>query len=337
VAIFHWGIWGIFGASAVTSAIFGIALTGRELARGGIRFDSTRLLEVLRFAAPFVPGGLCYFVLQNGDRFFLMRYAGADALGLYALGNRLASVVAVFTVGPLYKVWSARMYDAFEMPHATALVGRVFTRILAAYVFVAVGLCLFCNDAIALLGSPAYARATDVVRPCVLAGLFLSAASLMDAAFYVRRRTGLKPWIMGGAMIVTVGFYAWLIHPFGAMGAAYAALGGCIFLAAATWAVSQRVFLVRYEYGRLFAMLATAIALVLLTAEHLGVGGINIPIKLAVWAVWPAVLWGAGLISKDEKAIIVTGVRRACQRCYRPFVSPSNKADSSLTEPTELR
>jgi len=335
VAVLHWGIWGIFAASATTSAVFGIALTWRELARGSIRFDWTCLKEVLRFAAPFVPGGLCFFALRNGDRFLLMQYVGAGGLGIYALGYKLAGLVGTFTVGPLYNVWGAKMFDAFELPDAPSLVGRVVTRILAAYVFVAIGVCVLCDEAIAVLASAEYAGATAVVGPIVLAIFFLYAANLMDAAFYVRRRTGLKPWIMAASMVVALGLYAWLIPQFGAMGAAFAALGGFMFHAAATWAVSQRVFHVQYEYGRVGTMLASAIAVVLL-AGHLDLGIVNVPAKLGLWAAWPAMLWITGLVSKDEKAMVMAAIDQVGRRAKRLFFASPEAVPPPVADTDEV-
>ena len=44
-----------------------------------------------------------------------------------------------------------------------------------------------------LLSDPAYARASVMVAPILLACFFQSAASLMDSGFYLRHRTGQDP------------------------------------------------------------------------------------------------------------------------------------------------
>ena len=46
VAVLHWGIWGIMGASALTSILFGAFLTWRELVRGSVRLDFTRFIAI---------------------------------------------------------------------------------------------------------------------------------------------------------------------------------------------------------------------------------------------------------------------------------------------------
>ena len=84
------------------------------------------------------------------------------------------------------------MYKEAQEADAPVVFGTVFTRILAAYLLVALGLALFQDEVVSLLGGAAYARASAVVAPVLLAYFFQSAASLMDAGLYVRHRTGLK-------------------------------------------------------------------------------------------------------------------------------------------------
>lgn len=309
VAVMGWGIWGILASSAVTSGVIGGGLTVRECLKGSIRPNWSRFVEIARYAAPFVPGGLFFFMLHNGDRFFLVRTVGAEQLGLYALGYKLAVAVGMFSSTPLHMVWGARMYKTFEEPEAPAVIGRVYTRILAAYLFVGIGLCMFQDEVVALLGSPEYAGATAVLAPLVLAYFFLNGADLMDSAFYVRRRTGLKPWIAAVSTAVMLGLYVWLIPQYGAQGAAYATLGGFFFHAVATYAVSQRVFPVRYEFVRTAGMLGLAIALVF-AAKCFGSGLATVPAKLALCAVWPVLLWMSGIMTEEEKRWILAAIQR---------------------------
>ncbi|MEN6450065.1 MAG: lipopolysaccharide biosynthesis protein [Thermoguttaceae bacterium] len=303
------GVRGILLASIVTSSIVGCALHIVEFWRWQFRPRMTLLWKASRFALPFLPGGLCFFILANGDRYFLIRYAGREELGVYALGCKLAMAVGMFSFTPLFQVWSARMYGVFARPDAAALVGRACSRMLAAYVFVGLGVCIFAKEVIELLASPQYARAAVVVPAIVSAYFFYYAAIFTEGAFYVAHRTGVKPWIALASMTVMCGLYLTLIPRFGATGAAWAALGGFMFQAAATWTVAQRIIPVRYEYGRLAGMIASAAAIAIL-ASRLNLGMMTIPAKLILAAAWPALLWTSGLVRQDEKAAVRAGAAR---------------------------
>ena len=310
VAWLGWGVWGVLWASAATSAVFGAILTWHELRKASFLPDMKKLKDVFRFALPFVPVGLCGMALHNGDRFFLMRFAGADEVGLYALGYKVALVVGILSTGPLCQVWTARMFEAFELPSAPAVVGRVCTRILAAYLFAGIGVCIFQDELLGILAVPSYYGAMAVIGPVALAYLFWAASNLMDAAFWVRHRSDLKPRIIFVSASVTLGLYAWLIPPFGAQGAAYATLFGMVVHCGITFAVSQRVFCVQYEFRRLAVMLASAVALTL-AARWMPPGILGFIGQFALWAAWPALLWWGDIITTSEKRMILAACGRA--------------------------
>jgi O-antigen/teichoic acid export membrane protein len=192
------------------------------------------------------------------------------------------------------------MYAVAAGADASVSFGRAFTRILAAYVFVGLGLCLFAPEVVHLLGGEAYAAAVPIVAPVVLACLFQAAATLMDAAFFVRRRTGIKLWVTLPATAAMLLFYAWLIPIWGAMGAALATLGGFVILALATYLTTQRIFFVRYEWTRLLATTVLAAGF-WLVGTHLPAGAWGIVGKAALLLAAPGTAWVAGLVSTEEK------------------------------------
>jgi O-antigen/teichoic acid export membrane protein len=239
-------------------------------------------------------------MLHHGDRFFLLRWSGREEVGLYSLGYKLAMAVTMFSLTPLYMVWSTRMYSVARGEDAPWVFGRAFTRILAAYLAVGLGLCLFQDEVVALIAAPAYAAATRVVPPVVLACFFQAAASLMDAGFYVRHRTGLKLAITLASTAVMLALYVILIPPYGGLGAAWATLGGFAFLAACTWWTTQRIFPVNYEWSRLASLVMLTVGM-WLVSRLLPAGGWWVAARAALWLAWPLVVWQAGLISNAER------------------------------------
>jgi O-antigen/teichoic acid export membrane protein len=309
----HWGVAGVLGATALTGAVFAVLLIGRELWLGVTWPDWRRMRGLLRFALPILPSGLCFFVMQHGDRFFLKDSHGNAEVATYSLGYKLAQAVATFSLVPLYMVWSSHMYAAARQPDAPVVFGRAFTRILAVFLFVGLGVSVFESEAVWVLGGAAYGSAVPVIAPVLLASFFQSAASLMDSAFYVCHRTRLKLAIAVAATLVMTALYVLWIRPYGSMGAALATLVGFAFLAGCTWRVTQRFFPVSYEWGRLGGMLSLAVAFWLLS-RPLPATPWLVPVKAALWLAWPVLLWYLGLVSDDEKRYAVSLLRRPLRR-----------------------
>lgn len=295
-----WGIRGMLGAAGLTAGGTTLLLLAREFALGGLRPDRKTLGVMARFALPFVPGGLGFLLLHSGDKFFLMKYADKWALGLYALGYKLAYSVSQFSRSPLYMVWNTQMHQAAFREDAPGVFGRAFSRILGAYLAVGLGLCLLADEAAVLLGGPRYAGAAPVIPLVVLAYYFLTAADLMDSGFYVSRQTVWKAPITLASTVVILTLYYLLIPGNGAFGAAVATLGGFAFHAALTWRVTQRVFPVRYEWRRTGAALGLAVV-AWGVSRLLPAGPWALPLKAALWPAWALTLWCAGLVSGSEK------------------------------------
>jgi O-antigen/teichoic acid export membrane protein len=318
LSVFHWGVAGILLGSAVSSGLCGAVLSVRELGRSGFRVDPAVLRQMVWFTLPFLPGGLCYFMLNSGDQYVLLRHAGREEVALYALGYKLAMAVGMFSRTPLMMVWTAQMYEVARRDDAPEVFGRVVTRISAVYLLAGLGLCVLAPELVLALAGPQYAGAAAVVPPVVLAYGFLSAAELMDAGFYVRRRTGVKIWITGATTLVTTGLYFLWIPRYTILGGAYATLAGFAFHTALTWAVSKRVFQVRYEWGRLAALIAVAVA-VDLGVRLLPVSLWWVPVKLMAWALYPLALWLTGLVSSEEQGWVRESVGQGLCRARALF------------------
>ncbi len=328
------GVAGALGATVLMGAVFGLGLCSLEVLRAPTWPDLAQLRALVRFALPLMPGGLCFFMLHHGDRFFLLRYRGTEDVGTYALGYKLALVAGMFSLSPLYMVWSARMYAVARQPDAPVQFGTIFTRILAVYLLVALGLGLFQDEVVGLLGGAPYARASAIVAPVLLAYFFQSASSLMDAGLYLRHRTGLKLGITLATTAVMLASYALLIPTNGSMGAAYATLIGFVFLAACTWVVTQRVFPVRYEWGRVAALLALAVVLWLLS-RGLPASPWGWLAKGGLWLLGPVLVWSTGLMSRREKEHVLSITGEARQRLLDYLTWSRNYRPPGPSAPTE--
>jgi O-antigen/teichoic acid export membrane protein len=306
---FGWGVAGVLAGTMLTTAVYGIFLTVVELRRGLVLPRWETLRGFFLFALPFLPGSLCFFVLQHGDRFFLWRFTTTEEVGTYSLGYKLALAVGTFSLTPLYMVWSARMYAAADKPDAPLVFGRVFTRVLAAFVFVGLGLALFQDEIVRFVAGPAFANASPIIAPVVLAGYFQTAGALMDAGFYIRRRTPLKLRLTLEATAVMLVLYTVLIPLFAGIGAALATLGGFAYLAMRTWQTTQRIFPVHYEWRRVAACLTLAIGLWVLS-RLLPLGGGALVVRIMLFISWPVLLCQFGLLSSEETEYALNDLRR---------------------------
>jgi O-antigen/teichoic acid export membrane protein len=165
-----------------------------------------------------------------------------------------------------------------------------------------------------------FANAALVIAPVVLAGYFQTSAALMDATFYIRRRTSCKLRLTLEATAVMLALYVMLIPPFKSIGAALATLGGFAFLAARTWQTTQRIFPVRYEWRRVAGCLALALGLWTLS-RLLPLGGAAFVVRGVLLLAWPLLVWHLGLLTDEEKEYALGNLRRL-SLFLRPWRGP---------------
>jgi hypothetical protein len=118
------------------------------------------------------------------------------------------------------------------------------------------------------------------------------------------------------------------------MGAAMATVLGFGALAGATWHVTQRIFRVEYEWGRLASLFGLATAIWLLS-RALPLAAWAWPVKLLLLALWPWSLWKLGLVSQTEKQYLFHLLRET-RLWFRPKAAAPSMTDSP-TEPQVRR
>lgn len=323
VAFLGWGIWGVITAMAVAYVGVGLPLTIRELAMAKtVRPDWKQMGELIRFSLPFIPTGLFFFILMGGDKLFLARITGsAEVVGIYGLGHRIAMVVAMLAITPLTQVWSAWMYTAYKEENAAEILGKAITRILLVYMTATIGLALLKTEILTALAKEEYLGAIHVIVPVAVGYFFMVFANLMDASLWLTRRTDRKPYIAAASAVAMALLY-WILIPkylangMAEMGAAYGTLIGLIGHAVFTYLATRNVFRIKLEFGRLLT--AGVIAAVCCVAGNsFGDGFRLVPFKLVVFCGWIALIWFGGLLSEEEKSLVMAHVLGLRDRLLR--------------------
>ncbi len=302
------GIWGIFYARISTAVIFGTILNLLELLRSSFVPSWRDLKSVFRFALPFLPGGILAFFINNGDRFYLVKYWGDHAVGIYALAYKASTFITMLAVIPLYQVWSAKMYHVARQPDAAQVFGRVYQGLATLFLVVALFTCLFARETIILFGGTRYLACLGQLPILALAAFFLMSSDLFDAGIYIQRKTWVKPLILlASATAILVAYYL-LIPRYGGYGAAIATVIGMFVQMTVTWLVSQRIFYVHYEFSRIGASLAVAIGLYLTGLLVMDWGWSGLMLRVGCWLGFLGFLWFAS--TSTERNFLITNLMR---------------------------
>ncbi len=314
VAWFHMGLKGILLSTIGSAGTLMVILQPKMWLRERPTPDAGLARQLLKFGLPFVPGGLFLFVLNNGDRYFLARLATPAEVGLYALGYKLGMLVMYLFVEPVSMNWSAMMVEIHSRRDGPEVFSRMFTFIAAAYLCGGAAFSLIAPMLLPFVVGPAYLPAGGLI-PWVCLGYFFWACSLfLDTPFYLARKTGAKPFLLGAAAAVNLSLYALLIPRYGMYGAAWATILSFAFFAGLTWWFARRHLNIPYAWGRLAMALGMAGAAVVAgVLAPVAQGWQHWALRSAIAIVLPMVVWRV-TFSELERGT----VRRALQGLLRP-------------------
>lgn len=322
----RWGLRGILLATFLHTFVFGLAATVYVLQHTGVRLDFKLLRKLLAFGAPLMIGGFSMFILNNGDRYFLQVFRTSSELGVYGVGYRLGTVALALLMYPFTKIWSVTMVDISRQPDGPTQLGRIATYLIGACIFTTLGLSLFGSFIVKLLAERSYWGASRLIPIVGLAYVFYAWSVVMDASFYVTKRTVFKIYDITLAGCVALALYWLLIPRYGMMGAAWATVGGFASFLGFKAIFAQRIFRIEYEGARIAWLFFIGVILYV-TGAHLpnSPNWAAVATRILALVAFPAFVWLLVLKKHETQA-----VRKYCRIVQVRFYNQAEFAKAGL-------
>ncbi len=315
VAVWHLGVKGILIASLVAVGV-AFALTLREYL-----FDLTRRidwrvgLEMAQFAWPGIIGGLAFYGMNMLDRFFVKHYHGLADAGLYGVAFRYSQVVVVavlaFRMG-----WTPWHYPWLRSGRHRQMVARGAMYYFFATGFLAVFVAAWILPVFHVLMPERYWDATRAVAPLALAAVCMGAYTVFAVGLNVTKRMRLLPPLAVAGAALAVGLYFALIPPFSFVGAAWATVGAMAGLSLLVLAVSNRIYPVPWDRGRIVLVLGLAVGLCLasLAVDAWLPIALSVPARIGITIAFPAALLAAGFFPRADLEALRSRLRGLRER-----------------------
>jgi O-antigen/teichoic acid export membrane protein len=305
VVVFDWGATGVIAGNFTGTLLVYAALLVYRHEQLGLTLDRPLLRQMNRFGLPLVPSMLALWLLNFGDRFFILKLADASEVGVYSIGARIASamvlLLAAFRAG-----WLAFAYSIEDDDRARRAYSFVLTYLLFVAAWAALALSLLSPWLVDWLTTPAFFDASEVVPLLAFGAVALGGFNVVSIVLGRRKRTQFNWIATGSGAAVSVVLNLVLIPHYGIIGAGIANLSAftVMFLVITWW--SQRVFWVPYQWRRVVTVVGVAVGLTVLGKA------IDVPLAaaIALVAVYPLVLWPLRFYLPAELAAIKTRAAR---------------------------
>jgi O-antigen/teichoic acid export membrane protein len=305
IVYFEMGVMGILWSGFIVTGGMGIYLLIYQFSKIKISFSFDLLMPMLKYGIPLAWSTFGMFVVNFADRFFLQRLTTMNELGLYSLAYRFGFLPSIIVMVPFMLVWAPKRFDLVKEPNAKTIYSTIFTYLAFLLIYTGLGICLLIKDVIIIVADPEYFQAYKYV------GVILSSYILNGAVLYVQFGIHLrkKTRYLAYATLMTAGINiianVLLIPVLHAWGAALATLVSYMFLLAYTFIVSQKLYDVPYEYGRIIKLTVLAIAMFTIGIQiNPSSVAVSMTVKFLMAFSFPFVLYLFKFYTAEEKAKI---------------------------------
>lgn len=295
-------------ASCVVAALFAGVYVWYLRKQVRLAFDWTVARQALSFGLPEVPLRWGSWALKASDRLILQHFTSLSVVGIYSVGYAVGKMPFDLVGNGIHWAMVPFLYTTATQEsdeRSRQIFSKVATYNILILAALGVVTMLWSGDLILLLASSRYADADSVV-PFVVCASFLEAASnIPSKGLYLQRKTPylLPLWTIPAVLNVGLNFV--LIPRFGMIGAAWSTLVGYVIMMVLTLWISQRVYYIPYEYGKITKILGAAV--VVAVAGRL-VHDVSWPtaiaLKLGLLAFFAGLLAVSGVIAASERTLI---------------------------------
>jgi len=265
VAVLKWGVVGVLLGNmlaVVVGTSYVLAITLREC---GLKFEFGLFKKIFNYCYPFLLTSVVGEIVQNTDRFMIMRFMSLEALGIYALALKFGQLLRILIVQSFQLGFGSFRFSIIHQDNAKELIARIATYYLLVVAGCALVISLACREVIAVMATPAYAAAAAVVPVIMLAVSVGCLGYIFQTGVLFEKTTGklVKVSAIEAGTLIMLDLA--LIPSFGYMGAATATVGSALAHLVAIYVVSQRLYPVRFDYRRLGTIMAAGVSVFLVS------------------------------------------------------------------------
>lgn len=293
------GVSGIlYGQVAGAAAGIAAAWAGGAAAEWAVAFGRERWLEMLKYSAPQVISSVAAYFSLYMDRLLIKELMTLDDVGVYGVGARVASVVALLMMG-FQAGLIPIVFRHYSEPGAPDQMARVLRYFLALALPALLALSAFSSELVWIFTTPRYYGAAPVI-PLLATAVLLASMFIFVPGIFIARRTGLVALINIGMVALNLSLSLVLIPRLGTVGAAAATLTASLAAFLAYVYCNRLFYPIPFDWGSILkgVLFAAGIAVAVAT------------IPLAGWHPAAAIALKSAACIGGSLAVIVTLVGR---------------------------
>lgn len=300
------GIIGIFIARIIgeffqAAAGFIVTYTNYTL-----KIDLIKLKEFLKFGLPLVPGGLSQWSLVYINRYILLFFTNLNAVGIYAVGYKISSVMLIIT-GAFQLAWSPFAFSILKEPNAKEIYAKVFKYLLIITVSISAFMTTYAYEIVLFVTTPKYIEAYTLIGILTVCILTIGIYNVLCIGSTIEKKTlNITNSLIAGTLVnIILGII--LIPTFETIGCALSMFFGYMCACILIYKSSQKCYYIPYEGKPALLIFISYFILYLITIQK---PEFFDPVKVIASIIFYLFLFFYVLNSNERKSIIKSIIKR---------------------------
>lgn len=216
-------LYGMIGSSLITILIIISVIKPYQYIQFNL-INKENISLLLRYSIPMIPNAFAWWFTNDANRFFILFFLGSSANGIYAVANKIPSILTIFfTV--FNQAWQISAVDEYDSKQSSDFYSLVFNNLVQFSFLGVAGLMLFLKPIMKVLVADNFYTAWQFVPFLMIAMIFSNLSGFIGSTYIAAKQTSkLFSTTMYG-MIINIIFNIILIPLIGLNGAG---LGGAL-------------------------------------------------------------------------------------------------------------
>ncbi|PFP30853.1 hypothetical protein COJ96_02495 [Bacillus sp. AFS073361] len=286
--IFHLGLNGLFISTILAMVISIIYMQYKIniIQYININFYNKKLkIELIKYSIPLIPNVISWWVMNLSDRYFIGFYLGTEANGLYAIANKLPTIMFLANT-IFYLAWQESAIMNFNNKDRDRYYSKMFNGYLKFLISFSIVLLSFSEIAFMLLIDNKYHHALQFV-PLLYLGTIFSAFSSFYGTGYQSAKDTRGAFTTSVYAAVINGVLNLLLLPIiGLQGASISTMLAFLIMWLLRIKQTKKYFNISIDFKSLFILLSMfVIVLCLFNSKHIFATYLSIIIALITFLV----------------------------------------------------
>lgn len=325
------GVLGILYSSFIVTSLYALLITASILYKTRISFSFNISRQLLKYGLPMIPSNLGSTAVKQADKYFVLYFLSIADMGIYSLALKLGNAIHYLLTIPFNMAYIPRRFEIMKRDDAREIYRRVFTYYIFFIAFVGLALSMLIPEILHIMVTPKFFRAGEIVPIVACSMIIFGCHYHFDFGILRSKKTKYLAYISVACAVIQIGLNFILIPRYGLYGAvcaSIAALGTQAFL---LHFVSQKLYHIEYEFGRIFKYIVLASVFYgISTQVQTDVFLLNVGVKTLLLILLPTTAVLLHIISPAETAKL--------KELYTNKVRPRifNKAAFKSVEQTKI-